>query len=66
LIEKEFFGRADRILYRGSWLKPKVATLVGTKAVKALKIPAIEKEKLSCPDYLFPSDHYGVCIDFDL
>ena len=60
IIEKEFFGRADRMLYNSSILVPTHAQLLGTKPVRA------ELAIDTCPEYLFPSDHYGVCCEFDV
>eukprot|EP00760_Papus_ankaliazontas_P001237 PhM_4_TR10432/c0_g1_i1/m.48050 len=60
LIETEFFGRADRMYFRSDILKPTKSELIGTRSVKQV-IPGID-----CPDYLFPSDHFGVITEFDV
>jgi endonuclease/exonuclease/phosphatase family metal-dependent hydrolase len=54
IIEPEFFGRADRVLVKSKHLKVTTASLIGTKSVRE------ELGIASCPEYLFPSDHYGI------
>lgn len=60
IIEPEFFGRADRILFKSEKLKTTGAKLLGTKSVRE------ELGIASCPEYLFPSDHYGIHAEFDV
>jgi hypothetical protein len=68
IIEPQFFGRADRILYNSGRLQPIHVELVGTKSVGDLvkeglvTLPANAK----CPEYLFPSDHFGVLAEMQV
>lgn len=75
IIEPEFFGRPDRVLFSSKQLQPISAELVGTKSViqvlgstavggEALK--QIDNPSIDIPDYLYPSDHFGVCIEFQV
>eukprot|EP00759_Apiculatamorpha_spiralis_P032277 PhF_6_TR33723/c0_g1_i1/m.49525 len=57
IIEPDFFGRADRLYYRCKALKPIHAELIGTKSVRDMGID-------NCPEYLFPSDHFGILARF--
>ncbi|KPA86824.1 putative mitochondrial Rna-editing complex protein MP100 [Leptomonas pyrrhocoris] len=67
-IEEIFFGRSDKLFLRtggGSsnappLLKPAEAHLVGTRSVNA------ENGNQDAPAYLFPSDHYGVSMTFQV
>jgi hypothetical protein len=60
IIEPEFFGRADRLLIKSKHLKAVDATLLGTRPVRE------ELGITTCPQYLFPSDHYGIKIKMDV
>ena len=60
IIEPEFFGRADRILVKSSKIKVARAELIGTRSVRQ------ELDIASCPEYLFPSDHYGILATLDV
>ena len=60
IIEPEFFGRADRMLYKSQHLKAVDASLIGTKSVRE------ELGITTCPDYLFPSDHFGLRTRFEV
>ena len=60
IIEPEFFGRADRMLVKSTHLKPVAAHLLGTKSVRE------ELNITTCPEYLFPSDHFGLCVKFNV
>lgn len=59
-IEEIFFGRSDKVFYRGQRLKPLAAKMVGTKSVNE------ENGNTAAPAYLFPSDHYGVETTFSV
>ncbi|KNH09400.1 RNA editing protein [Perkinsela sp. CCAP 1560/4] len=58
IIEPDFFGRPDRMYYRSELLTPKKWKLIGNKSVRK------ELETSNCPEYLYPSDHFGVCTEF--
>ena len=60
IIEPEFFGRADRIYFRSKSLLVNKVSLLGKRSVRE------ELGIFTCPEYLFPSDHFGVLSDFDL
>jgi endonuclease/exonuclease/phosphatase family metal-dependent hydrolase len=60
IIEPEFFGRADRVLVKSQHLAVTGAQMIGTKSVRE------ELGIASCPEYLFPSDHYGVMVTMDV
>jgi endonuclease/exonuclease/phosphatase family metal-dependent hydrolase len=67
-IEEMFFGRSDKLFLRTGGgpanlpplLKPVAAHLVGTRSVNA------ENGNHDAPEYLFPSDHYGVSMTFQV
>ncbi|KPI83645.1 putative RNA-editing complex protein MP100 [Leptomonas seymouri] len=67
-IEEIFFGRSDKLFLRTGGgpssapplLKPVEAHLVGTRSVNA------ENGNQDSPAYLFPSDHYGVSMTFQV
>lgn len=68
-IEELFFGRSDKVFLRtgggagkaaAPLLKPVEAHLVGTRSVNA------ENDNTDAPAYLFPSDHYGVSMTFEV
>jgi hypothetical protein len=59
-IEEIFFGRSDKVFFRGQRLKPLSAKMVGTKSVNE------ENGNHAAPAYLFPSDHYGVEMTFSV
>ena len=59
-IEEEFFGRSDKMFVRSKRLKPVFAEMIGTKSVNE------ENGNHKAPGYLFPSDHYGVHIKFQV
>lgn len=59
-IEEMFFGRSDKVFLRSSRLKPVEAHLVGTRSVNE------ENSNDEAPAYLFPSDHYGVSMTFEI
>ncbi|KAG5502137.1 hypothetical protein GH5_05084 [Leishmania sp. Ghana 2012 LV757] len=69
-IEEIFFGRSDKVFLRTGTattsshtrgvLKPVEAHLVGTRSVNA------ENGDQKAPAYLFPSDHYGVSMQFQV
>lgn len=61
LIEPDFFGRADRIYVKSNYLEPKEASLIGTQ-----KVSVENNINLKEKDYLFPSDHYGVMVKYDV
>jgi endonuclease/exonuclease/phosphatase family metal-dependent hydrolase len=60
IIEPEFYGRADRVLVKSEHLKAVGAELVGTASVRK------QLNTTACPEYLFPSDHYGLKMTFDV
>jgi endonuclease/exonuclease/phosphatase family metal-dependent hydrolase len=68
IIEPQFFGRADRILCSSTRLQPIDAELIGTKKVSemvkdgSITLPSGAK----CPEYLHPSDHFGVFAEFQV
>lgn len=71
IIEPEFFGRADRVMYAANQLQPVHAELVGTAPVlDVLKESGVthlvERPQERIPDYLFPSDHFGVLVEFQV
>ncbi|KAG5476389.1 hypothetical protein LSCM1_04092 [Leishmania martiniquensis] len=69
-IEEIFFGRSDKVFLRTGTatassltcgvLKPVEAHLVGTQSVNT------ENGNQKAPAYLFPSDHYGVSMQFQV
>ncbi|KAG5501841.1 hypothetical protein JKF63_04111 [Porcisia hertigi] len=69
-IEEIFFGRSDKLFLRTGTatlsshthgvLKPVEAHLVGTRSVN------VENGNQEAPAYLFPSDHYGVSMQFQV
>ncbi|CAJ1027048.1 hypothetical protein, conserved [Leishmania lindenbergi] len=69
-IEEIFFGRSDKVFLRTGTaaasshargvLKPVEAHLVGTRSVN------VENGNQEAPAYLFPSDHYGVSMQFQV
>lgn len=61
-IEELFFGRSDKVFLRspGKRLTPVEAHLVGTKSINE------ENQNSHAPAYLFPSDHYGVSLTFQV
>ncbi|CBZ27905.1 putative RNA-editing complex protein MP100 [Leishmania mexicana MHOM/GT/2001/U1103] len=69
-IEEIFFGRSDKVFLRTGTataagltrgvLRPVEAHLVGTRSVNA------ENGNQEAPAYLFPSDHYGVSMQFEV
>ncbi|CAG9576396.1 RNA-editing_complex_protein_MP100_-_putative [Leishmania major strain Friedlin] len=69
-IEEIFFGRSDKVFLRTGTatassptrgvLKPVEAHLVGTRSVND------ENGNQEAPAYLFPSDHYGVSMQFQV
>ncbi|KAG5511923.1 hypothetical protein JKF63_07748 [Porcisia hertigi] len=73
LIEPKFYGRPDRVLFASTQLQPTAVELVGTSRVKDL-LPAnadgvhtqVDKPSEGIPDYLFPSDHFGVLVEFQI
>ena len=58
IIEPDFFGRPDRIYFRSRALLPLRWMLLGTKSVRQ------ELGTSDCPEYLYPSDHFGVLTEF--
>ena len=58
IIEPDFFGRADRIYFRAPTLSASASELVGRRDVRT------ELCITTCPEYLFPSDHFGVLSTF--
>lgn len=67
-IEEIFFGRSDKLFLRSGGgptnapplLRPVEAHLVGTRSVNQ------ENGNHDAPAYLFPSDHYGVSMTFQV
>ncbi|GET89444.1 RNA-editing complex protein MP100, putative [Leishmania tarentolae] len=69
-IEEIFFGRSDKVFLRTGAattsspargvLKPVEAHLVGTRSINE------ENGNQEAPAYLFPSDHYGVSMQFQV
>lgn len=59
-IEEMFFGRSDKVFVRSHRIRPVEAHLVGTRSVND------ENDNTDAPSYLFPSDHYGVCVTFQV
>lgn len=57
-IEEDFFGRSDKLFLRSKMLHPRSARMIGTRSVND------ENGNLNAPAYLFPSDHYGITMDF--
>ncbi|CCW69731.1 unnamed protein product [Phytomonas sp. Hart1] len=71
IIEPEFFGRPDRLLYSSQHLQPTQVELLGTQSVlDILKEKNITKQvdnpKEDIPSYLFSSDHFGVLAEFQV
>lgn len=71
IIEAEFFGRADRIMYAAAHLQPVHAELVGTAPVLDVLRDSgvthlVERPAEKIPEYLFPSDHFGVLVEFQV
>ncbi|CCW63988.1 unnamed protein product [Phytomonas sp. EM1] len=71
IIEKEFYGRPDRVLYSSKHLQPTCAELVGTQSVlEVLKEKGITRQvdhpQDDIPSYLFPSDHFGMLVEFQV
>lgn len=89
IIEPEFFGRADRVMYAAvaggggggnsssnstqqRLLQPVHAELVGTAPVREVLSGGggvthlVERPQEPIPEYLFPSDHFGVLVEFQV
>lgn len=74
IIEPEFYGRADRVLFAAKHVQPIHAELIGTESVRTvLQVPEGEAADESTtalaqrsPDYLHPSDHFGVLVEFQV
>ncbi|EKF32863.1 MP99, putative [Trypanosoma cruzi marinkellei] len=66
IIEREFFGRADRVLFASRHLQPIQAELVGTTSVHALGITKQVNCDKAVPEYLYPSDHFGLLVEFQV
>mmetsp|Transcript_33198 Transcript_33198/g.38662 ORF Transcript_33198/g.38662 Transcript_33198/m.38662 type:complete len:940 (+) Transcript_33198:46-2865(+) len=68
IVEPQFFGRADRVVWASNKLQPLEAVRIGMTRVKdlvaqrGLVLPPGSK----LPEYLFPSDHFGVMVEFQV
>ena len=60
IIEPDFFGRPDRMYFRSDELTPVKWELIGTQSVQK------ELQISHCPEYLYPSDHFGLVTDFSV
>ncbi|KAG8343426.1 RNA editing 3' exouridylylase MP99 [Trypanosoma vivax] len=66
IIEREFYGRADRVLFASRNLQPIHTELVGTTSVRGLGITKQVDSDTDVPEYLYPSDHFGVLVEFQV
>ncbi|RNF14921.1 RNA editing complex protein MP99 [Trypanosoma conorhini] len=66
IIEREFFGRADRVLFASRHLQPIHTELVGTTPVRGLGITRQVNCDKAVPEYLYPSDHFGLLVEFQV
>ncbi|KEG15543.1 hypothetical protein DQ04_00041070 [Trypanosoma grayi] len=66
IIEREFFGRADRVLFSSRHLQPIHTELVGTTSVRGLGVTKQVDCDKEVPDHLFPSDHFGLLVEFQV
>ncbi|ESL11210.1 hypothetical protein TRSC58_01046 [Trypanosoma rangeli SC58] len=66
IIEREFFGRADRVLFASRHLQPIHTELVGTTPVRELGITRQVNCDKAVPEYLYPSDHFGLLVEFQV
>ncbi|KAH9599160.1 Endonuclease/exonuclease/phosphatase [Trypanosoma melophagium] len=66
IIEREFFGRADRVLFASRHLQPIHTELVGTTSVRSLGITKQVDNNNDVPEHLYPSDHFGLLVEFQV
>ena len=70
LIEDQFQGRYDRIFFRSPVLHLEGASLIGDRSVNEIlgSPPSSLAPNMTWPEWLYPSDHFGVecsfCINF--
>ncbi|CCD16798.1 unnamed protein product [Trypanosoma congolense IL3000] len=66
IIEREFNGRADRVLFCSRNLQPIHTEIVGTTSVRAMGITKQVNCDKDVPEYLYPSDHFGLLVEFQV
>ncbi|RHW69048.1 RNA editing exonuclease 2 [Trypanosoma brucei equiperdum] len=66
IIEKEFYGRADRVLFSSRNLQPIQTEIIGTTSVREMGITKQVDIDKDVPEYLYPSDHFGLLVEFQV